>query len=547
MAATTSHRIWEGGAPNANVTPRLQAQLPSITTLTSSIPEGALAQQSPTNASSSIRDRDSGAWSSQPQSTRSSAYSSGTNGFHMSSNFTSSHTSPHRMSNSSQLGATSHPVDYSNPPSSAGAQLSPGFAPQPNLGLPAINQYHDPSRQSQEYPTQESRRSSLGSQMNQGLNGLHINGNNSPYAGSTNQSQASLSLSLHRERNINPGLRNSRSSANLPTSPLSPRPGEHRPFSSRKAPPISNNPKSNIYNADQPVPGQAYGFPDPENAQRMDHSIDEHPPMRRADSGRTSIGSSVITDDSRLPPGQRRLDEAPDLGTHHHSLQHRQVSSIAGDSEPSNEGGSPYSRTPALRVSHKMAERKRRSEMKDLFENLRSQIPSNQGSKSSKWEILTKSCDYIKTLEGAVQSNEKTTTQFRHEMDEMRRAMERLHMENARLAEELRMQQASQTPHQQTPAMYQSQPPPPPPPPSSYSNPPPPPPSSQYNNPPPPPPSHYGNHPSHYSNPPSSAGNDLSRSLPPLTNGMAASSSSMPGPSMQGSSMQGVQYSNERR
>ena len=79
------------------------------------------------------------------------------------------------------------------------------------------------------------------------------------------------------------------------------------------------------------------------------------------------------------------------MGTHHHSLQQNQMSRLSESEGMSpEEGAQPYSRTPALRVSHKMAERKRRSEMKDLFENLRSQIPSNQGSKSSKWEILTK-------------------------------------------------------------------------------------------------------------------------------------------------------------
>lgn len=41
-------------------------------------------------------------------------------------------------------------------------------------------------------------------------------------------------------------------------------------------------------------------------------------------------------------------------------------------------------------MSHKLAERKRRSEMKDLFEELNKAVQSNSGAKASKWEILTK-------------------------------------------------------------------------------------------------------------------------------------------------------------
>lgn len=76
-------------------------------------------------------------------------------------------------------------------------------------------------------------------------------------------------------------------------------------------------------------------------------------------------------------------------GTHHHSLQQKHASGLTGESD-SPDAASPYSRTPALRASHKMAERKRRTEMKYLFDGLRAQIPASQGSKSSKWEILSK-------------------------------------------------------------------------------------------------------------------------------------------------------------
>jgi hypothetical protein len=55
----------------------------------------------------------------------------------------------------------------------------------------------------------------------------------------------------------------------------------------------------------------------------------------------------------------------------------------------------PFSRSPELRISHKLAERKRRKEMKDLFDELREQLPQDRGMKASKWEILSKGLDMV--------------------------------------------------------------------------------------------------------------------------------------------------------
>jgi Helix-loop-helix DNA-binding domain len=583
--ATTTARPWEVSSSQSPRPSQPQA-LPSISALTNGLPDaGSSGLSSPV----STRERDSGAWS-QPQSTRtslrsaigettdekgSSTYSTNTSSYPMSSATNSYYMSPNRMSNVSNHsghGPTSHvSADYAVPPASAAPMSSPGYGNHGSL-LHAMDahHHHDPHRQSVTsqgsqaseggFPPQESRRSSLGSQVNQGMTSLQINGAASPYQ-SVNHSSTSLAQNLSRERNIPGagGLRAARSSAQLPTSPLSPGSTEQRPTTgySRIAPPITHNPGSNVYNAADPVPGQAYAFPDagdlepgalPPKSSRQPYSDDgRRPSSHRRDSGHNSIGSNM-TNDSRLPPGQHRLDEGPP-GTpqhHHHSMQsHTTMSDVPEDEAmtPEENGAQPYSRTPALRVSHKMAERKRRSEMKDLFENLRSQIPSNQGSKSSKWEILTKASEYIKQLESVNHSAQQADKQLRiamHDIDLTRRDNDKLRNENQQLLVEL--QRLNSSPGGAPPSMppggavQQQGPPPPPPPPPQQQQPPP----QQA------PPQAY---PSHYSvpapPPPPSAMHDPARSLPPL-----GGSAAPPPPTIAanaGNSMQGVQYTHEQR
>lgn len=289
-----------------------------------------------------------------------------------------------------------------------------------------------------------SRRESVDSRiLNQGIGDMRLG--NSPYT-SHNPSTASIHNTLLQQRNPRSSQLDTLSIHRISNGyqPSNDRTPDLHPKIARTAPAITGPATSNIARAAEPTKGQAWAFPE-EEIQRLPSASQSLVDSRRS-SIAESLASSQFTTESRLPPGQRHLDDGLHQterfsneypAVHHHSLQHKQIDEIQGDGSSLAPWSQPYSRTPELRRSHKLAERKRRTEMKELFEELRDLMPQERGSKASKWEILTKAIAEHKRQADTLRSIHQNNSSLHQELDAMRRDVMALRGENTQLRNEL--------------------------------------------------------------------------------------------------------------
>lgn len=256
------------------------------------------------------------------------------------------------------------------------------------------------------YVSIDSRRDSIDSRsINNAINDMKLNPVSAPYPNSL-PSTTSIQATLQNQRDPRNGperLSASRFPSGQNSMNFDKRPGP------RTAPAITGVTPSQYAHTATPIAGQAWAGP----FDGPDDHIKNAPSITGSsrynsylDSRRGSVAESFastasqMTTESSLPHGQRRLNDMyypgsghspAEITTHHHQLKNKQLGDIRDEEAGSpGIGAQPYSRTPELRVSHKLAERKRRDEMKTLYDTLRDLQPQERGAKASKWEILSR-------------------------------------------------------------------------------------------------------------------------------------------------------------
>ncbi|KAJ7700094.1 hypothetical protein B0H17DRAFT_1048551 [Mycena rosella] len=129
----------------------------------------------------------------------------------------------------------------------------------------------------------------------------------------------------------------------------------------------------------------------------------------------------VLRSRSRPPSRQKQSPDANNSGPSSGQDDPVSAPSPTGSGKHSKDSSTtPYSRSPELRVSHKLAERKRRKEMKELFDELRDHLPADRGMKASKWEILSKAIDFVVQLKQGHQDMAREIDMLRHELETVR-------------------------------------------------------------------------------------------------------------------------------
>ncbi|KAI8072142.1 uncharacterized protein B0P05DRAFT_549052 [Gilbertella persicaria] len=138
----------------------------------------------------------------------------------------------------------------------------------------------------------------------------------------------------------------------------------------------------------------------------LDESSAEHVLARRA-------SMPVVTPSNRSRHPLERMPSQQPSHLHHMCDDQEEQKQLRKET--------PYSRSPELRVSHKLAERKRRKEMKELFDELRDSLPVEKNIKTSKWEILSKAVEYITLLKRRDYDLENEITGLRREINMIKR------------------------------------------------------------------------------------------------------------------------------